>query len=195
MQAFVPARPLPRTALRPAATVELDLAALFEAHHGDVYRAAWRVTGNADDADDVVQTVFLRLARRGGERDGLGNPGGYLRRAAVNAALDLVRSRRRHEVVPLEDAAPDPAAPAPAALDDAQLRERLRAAVATLHPRGAEIFTLRYFEGYSNRQIAALLDSTESSIGVTLFRARERVRELLGSGLADATGTPDSAGA
>jgi len=190
VQALVPARHLPRAALRRAATV--DLNALFQAHHGDVYRAAWRVTGNADDADDVVQTVFLRLARRSGERDGLDNPGGYLRRAAVNAALDLVRSRHRREAFPLDDAAPDPAAPVPAAMDDAALRERLRAAVATLHPRGAEIFTLRYFEGYSNRQIAALLDSTESSIGVTLFRAREHVRSLLSAGEAGATGQIDT---
>lgn len=179
MQAILPVRSLPRVAMRSAATV--DLAALFQAHHGDVYRAAWRVTGNAEDADDVVQTVFLRLARRD-VADGFDNPAGYLRRAAVNAALDLVRARRRRDAVPLEDSAPDPAPTAPAAIDASMLRQRLRQAVAALHPRGAEIFTLRYFEGYSNRQIAALLDSTESSIGVTLFRARERVREALEAG-------------
>lgn len=180
MHALVPARPLPRAAVSSAGPV--DLAALFQAHHGDVYRAAWRVTGNADDADDVVQTVFLRLARRAPRGDGLDNPGGYLRRAAVNAALDLVRARRRHHDVALDDAPAEAASTAPPAEGDAALRERLRAAVAALHPRGAEIFALRYLEGYTNRQIATLLDSTESSIGVTLHRARERVRELLTAG-------------
>lgn len=186
MHALVPARPLPHAALSAAAPV--DLAALFQAHHGDVYRAAWRVTGDADDADDVVQTVFLRLARRGGGSDALDNPAGYLRRAAVNAALDLVRGRRRRDDVPLDAAPADAVASTAAPADDAGLRQRLRAAVAALHPRGAEIFALRYFEGYTNRQIAALLDSTESSIGVTLHRARERVREALSAGPADAAG-------
>lgn len=62
----------------------LALERLFDAHHRLVYGAAWRVTGNAADAEDVLQTVFLRLAGRDLSADLIENPEGYLRRAAVN---------------------------------------------------------------------------------------------------------------
>ena len=64
--------------------------ALFREHHGAVYRAAYRITGNAMDAEDVLQTVFTRLLRRERQRP-FRERGSYLHRAAVNAALDLMR--------------------------------------------------------------------------------------------------------
>src|SRR5512144_113470 len=81
------------------------LEAAFEAHHAAVFRAAYRVTGNATDAEDVLQTVFLRLLRRPTEAEAVESMGGYLRRAAVNAALDLMRSRQ-NAAVPLENLPP-----------------------------------------------------------------------------------------
>src|SRR4029077_5118889 len=59
----------------------------FRAHHGLVFRAAYRITGNAADAEDVLQTVFLRLARRGANSDAVENDESYLRRAAINATV------------------------------------------------------------------------------------------------------------
>src|SRR5947209_19969597 len=80
----------------------------FDAHHAMVFRAAYRVTGNAADAEDVLQTVFLRLA--GGDAAGpdptlesLDNMAAYLRRAAINASLNLLE-RKEHQTVPLESA-------------------------------------------------------------------------------------------
>ena len=182
-------------AARAASTTRL--AALYREHHRMAFKAAWRVTGDAQDAEDVLQTVFLRLAREGLPAK-LDNPAAYLNRAATNAALDVVRARKRRKVIPLEaphaadgserprhaaeevaatatDGAPD----RDAAHGAAELRARLRTAVAALSPRMAEIFTLRYFEGWGNKEIAAHLDTTESSIGVSLFRARKQVREAL----------------
>src|SRR4051812_4158311 len=71
------------------------LEALFREHHGAVYRAAYRITGNAMDAEDVLQTVFTRLLRREEQPDLSESAGSYLHRAAVNAALDLMRRRKR----------------------------------------------------------------------------------------------------
>src|SRR5260370_33098821 len=97
----------------PAGEPPADLGAIFEQHHGAVYRAAFRVTGNAMDAEDVLQTVFARLLRRSGDLDAADRAaapprldpsqavGSYLHRAAVNAALDLLRSRRRSRLVAL----------------------------------------------------------------------------------------------
>ena len=71
------------------------LERMFQEHHERVFRAAYRVTGNASDAEDVLQTIFLRLARREGDLGIDEASAGYFHRAAVNAALDLLRSRRR----------------------------------------------------------------------------------------------------
>lgn len=163
----------------------LDAGALYAAHARDVFRAAFRITGSVQDAEDVLQTVFLRLMRAA-DAASLDNPAGYLHRSAVNAALDLLRQRRRRATVTL-DGAPDDDATARDTADptatampsDNALRDELRTAVAALPARTGQIFALRYFEGYSNRQIADLLDTSENSIGVTLHRARARLRTAL----------------
>ncbi|MGD0268453.1 MAG: sigma factor, partial [Candidatus Sulfotelmatobacter sp.] len=64
-----------------------ELGTIFRAHYGLVFRTAYRITGNAGDAEDVLQTVFLRMLRRGRGAEPLENPESYLRRAAINAAL------------------------------------------------------------------------------------------------------------
>ena len=71
-----------------------ELETLFQAHHGRVFRTAQRITGSAADAEDVLQTVFLRLVRGQDDYDWSGNPEAYLSRAAINASLDLLRIDR-----------------------------------------------------------------------------------------------------
>ncbi len=70
------------------------LEPIYREHSKAVMQAAYRVTGNAEDAEDVLQTVFIRLARRSNPPDLSGGPLPYLRRAATNAALDIVQSKR-----------------------------------------------------------------------------------------------------
>jgi RNA polymerase sigma factor (sigma-70 family) len=60
------------------------------------------------------------------------------------------------------------------------LRERLRVAVAQLHPTAAEMFSLRYFEGYDNAEVAKLMDTSEGTVAVTLHRTRTRLQKELG---------------
>src|SRR5436190_3880995 len=90
----------------PSRTPLRDLETAFREHSTMVYRAACRITGNAEDAEDVLQTVFLRLARREDSAEEVGHVPGYLRKAAVNAALDLMRSRQRARLMPLEEVEP-----------------------------------------------------------------------------------------
>jgi RNA polymerase sigma factor (sigma-70 family) len=179
-------------ATRPGAGPPADLAAVFEKHHGAVYRAAYRITGNAMDAEDVLQTVFTRLLRRpaapaaGGGHDRLDlsqSAGSYLHRAAVNAGLDLLRSRRRSRLVALGDVEQeliDEESPGPERRSSSrELGRRLRAALSRLSPRQAEIFTLRYLEGMENLEIARLLGSSQTAIAVILHRARHRLQREL----------------
>jgi RNA polymerase sigma-70 factor, ECF subfamily len=164
------------------------LQEIFQGHHGSVLRAAYRITGNSTDAEDVLQTVFMRLARRPADAPPMDNIGAYLHRAAVNAALDLVRDRREGQHVPLETQAPLLAAPVPAPdsqMEAREIQDFIRLAVARLAPRAAEVFALHYFEGYSNSEIAGMLEISASGVGVTLHRARTRLQEEIKSFLGE----------
>src|SRR5437763_12235138 len=81
-----------------------QLEEIFRAHQVCVLRAAYRVTGSMADAEDVAQSVFLRLARGDIASRRITHLESYLQRSAVNAALDLLRARRGRETVPVEPA-------------------------------------------------------------------------------------------
>jgi RNA polymerase sigma-70 factor (ECF subfamily) len=157
------------------------VAALFAEHHERVFRVARRITGNASDAEDVLQTVFLRIMRRDEPPLRADDAANYLHRAANNAALDLLRRRKAARSEPIEDAErlhdhePSPEA----AREGAEIRDKLRAALAELNPRAAEIFVMRYFDGYGNREIARLLNTTWSTVAVTLHRTRAKLQKDL----------------
>ncbi|MGH9393986.1 MAG: RNA polymerase sigma factor [Terriglobales bacterium] len=148
--------------------------ALFQAHSRALFRTACRITGSAADAEDVLQTVFLRLLRGGARAAALEQPFAYLRRAAVNAALDVVRARGAGEWAECDDFA----APVPAAADP-ELRRALRRALARLPPRSAEIFVLRHLEGIANRDIARMLSLSAVHVAVVLHRARRQLQREL----------------
>jgi RNA polymerase sigma-70 factor, ECF subfamily len=156
----------------PNQTAAGELGRVFEEHHRRIYRAAYRITGNATDAEDVLQSVFLRLA--GAERPRLeaDNADSYLYRAAINAALDLCRSRWRTGRVEVE--VPD--AGGGQAAEEVEMRSWLRRALTVLSERQAEVFVLRHLEGYDNREIAELLGTSPAVVAVTLFRARTQLQ-------------------
>lgn len=159
-----------------AAGRPLELESVFREHHAAVFAAAYRVTGNAADAEDVLQTVFLRLARREEPIASVTNLHGYLHRSAVNAALDTLRSRTAARQEPMED--PDAFA-APAAGSDAVLRDWLAHALKQLNPKHAEMFTLRYVQDLDNQEIAALMNTSKAVVAITLFRVRKQLQRAL----------------
>ena len=151
---------------------------LFREHHGFVYRTAYSVTGTRHDAEDVLQTIFLRLLRRGLPDDFRKNPKGYLHRAAVNASLNVVRARRRQRVT--GDIESLRAIPAVVDSDPAnEMRERLIRAMAELRPRVVEILVLRYEHDCSDADIARMLGTSRGVVAVTLYRARARLKKAL----------------
>ena len=155
-------------------TLTRDFSQSFEAHHGLVFRTAYRITGNAADAEDVLQTIFLRLLRMAPTAELPENEESYLRRAAVNASVDLIRARHAERSVPLNEAV---AESGKAANED--LRDALRRALAGLNPQAAEIFALRYFEDFTNREIARALRISQVSVAVKLHRARHQLQKEL----------------
>jgi RNA polymerase sigma-70 factor (ECF subfamily) len=181
-----------RTHDGPEETPAQDLTAVFEEHHRQIFHAAYRVTGNAQDAEDVLQTVFLRLARRGAAHGLRDNPGGYLHRSAVNAALDVVRSRKSARVTALENVEAvlsddDPNRAPDRRQVGVEILEHVRAALGRLNPRTAEVFALRYLEGYGNHEIADMLGTSRSTIAVMLHRARHKLKDEIRSLAGDAS--------
>ncbi len=158
---------LPSTAL-PVAFNEL-----YERFADLVYRAALRVTGSPSDAEDALQTVFLRLWNREDLAQTAQAPEAYFRRAAVNAAVDVLRRRSRRAERPPEDGLTAPAS-------SPILKEQLRRAIAQLPARDAELFTLRYIEGISNTELAAIFGMDRITIGTRLHRIRQVLQESLG---------------
>jgi RNA polymerase sigma-70 factor (ECF subfamily) len=158
---------------------------VFRAYHGLVFRTAYRITSNAADAEDVSQVVFLRLFRREAQGNVLENEESYLRRAAINAALDVLRSRQSDRTVELPDLPAEPAHE-----DPRELRQALGRALAQLKPRPAEIFALRFLEGFSNPQIARMLGISQVLVAVIVHRTRQQLRKELGAYLL--TGTKET---
>jgi len=163
----------------PVIAIPDELDRVFQAHHGLVFRTAYRVTGNAGDAEDVLQTVFLRMLRRGPGADPLENVESYLRRAAINAALDVIRSRQADQTVPLPEDSSDLMPTTPAQADVSGLRQGLSRAMSHLKPMQAEIFALRFLEGLSNRQIAETLGISQVRVAVIVHRTRLQLRKEL----------------
>jgi RNA polymerase sigma-70 factor, ECF subfamily len=164
-----------------------SLEGLFERHHNRVFRTAHRITGSAADAEDVLQTVFLRVARGQESVATAENPEAYFARAAINASLDLLRGRSRSRAVSIDDvenrasmaafvSKHDPAKHQ----EDRELRELLIEALSRLGPTAAQMFALRYFEGFSNGEIGKVMKTSSLVVGVTLHRARARLRKEIG---------------
>ncbi len=151
------------------------LERIFTEHKDLVFRAAYRVTGNAGDAEDVLQVVFLRLLRQERPPEII-HMRAYLHRAAVNAALDLIRLRKEAHI-PLEDEAATAETAVAGGQIAGELREWLRQALARLNPRWAEMFVLRFVEGYSNGEIAAMMKTSAAVVAVLLHRSRAQLKK------------------
>ena len=152
-------------------SVLAGFAELYERHYEAVFRAALRVTGNPADAEDVLQTVFLRVLSRSEGDDAARRPAAYFRRAAVNAAVDVLRRRELHAESVYDDRAPHAAVHPPSLL-----KERLRRAIATIDSDDATLFLLRHVEGLSNEELAGIFQLEKNNVAVRLHRIRRRLQ-------------------
>jgi len=166
---------LPGVTKRPLAQ---EFERIFREHHELVYRTAYGVTGRAEDAEDVLQTIFLRLLGREFPPDLEKNPRAYLYRAAVNVSLNTIKQRQRHvltnEAERFESAT--------SSTDSTVLEEQhdhLYQAIARLDSDDAQIVILRYLHNYSDADIAKLLHKSRTVIAVRLYRSRARLRKLI----------------
>ncbi len=148
-------------------TAPAGFAELYERHYEAVFHAALRVTGNPADAEDVLQTVFLRVLAGSGDVGDMTLPAAYFRRAAVNAAVDVLRRRELRAASVYDDSAPHAAVQPPVLL-----KERLRRAIAALESDDASLFLLRHVEGLSNEELAEMFEIEKNNVAVRLHRIR-----------------------
>jgi RNA polymerase sigma-70 factor (ECF subfamily) len=159
---------------------------LVERHSRSVFRLAYRLTGNEQDAEDVVQETFLRAYKQLSRYDGRASFHTWIYRIAANYGLDLLRSRKRmdnrrqddDELSPL-DSVPDDAIAADRLVYATQLQHRIDSAMNQLSEQERTAFVMRHFEGLSIEEIGEALGVAESATKNSIFRAVQKLRRAL----------------
>ena len=144
-----------------------------EKYLGSVYRAAFSVCGNKEDAEDATQETFIKFIKSKREYESDEHVKAWLLRAALSCARDIGRSKARRRTMPLEEAADTPV------FEDESDGELFKA-VMTLNPKYREVIHLFYYEDYSIRQISKILKLSESNVKVRLMRGRSMLKATLG---------------
>lgn len=147
---------------------------LYQRYSETVYRAALRVTGNAADAEDVLQSVFLRMISSRVDLDPDRSPEYYLRRAATHASIDLIRRKGW-----LAETEIDESRDYGSRENSALLKERLRRAIAKLPAEDAELFVLCYLEGYTYDELAEQFQTERGTIASRLHRIKAVLQKQL----------------
>jgi RNA polymerase sigma-70 factor (ECF subfamily) len=161
---------------------------LVEQHSRAVFRLAFRMTGNEQDAEDVVQETFLRAYRQLDKYEARSSFSTWLYRIASNYSLDLIRMRKRHEdkrergkaderdilqTLPVNTPGPD------RILYSSQVQERVNEALNELSAQERTAFVLRHFEGLSIDEIGETLGTGTNATKHSIFRAVQKLRRSL----------------
>jgi RNA polymerase sigma-70 factor (ECF subfamily) len=160
--------------------------ALVEQHSRSAFRLAFRMTGNEQDAEDVVQESFIKAYRQLGRFESRANFGTWLYRIVANCSVDLMRAKQaRHDQIrgdSIDAAVELPAAdlPGPVRLaQSAEIESRVQSALGSLSPLERAAFTLRHYEGRSIDEIGATLRLGTSAAKHSVFRAVKKLRAAL----------------
>jgi RNA polymerase sigma-70 factor (ECF subfamily) len=163
---------------------------LVERHSRSVYKVAYRVTGNPDDAEDVVQETFLKAYRQLDRFEERASFGTWLHRIAWNCSVDLLRSRPKREQAEEADTLEQlgsthatvtgSAAPSPERLmASVQVSERVKEAMGRLSPLERAAFVMRHYEGRSIEEISQALEIRANAAKHSIFRAVRKMRLAL----------------
>jgi RNA polymerase sigma-70 factor (ECF subfamily) len=145
-----------------------------------LYNAAFWILRRAEDASDITQIVFLKVAERLDEYDPRYKFFSWIYRIAVNESLNALRRNGREEALGDEvDIAVAESANPESQLGEAQRSRRIRNALMSMPTSDRMVLTLRHFGECSYEEMARILDLDEKTVKSRLFEARQRLRELL----------------
>ncbi len=168
---------------------------LVDRHSRTLYRLAFRMTGRAEDAEDIVQDTFIRAFRQLSRFEARSNVSTWLYRIAFNCAVDYLRSRPRREVA-TEDAALERLAPASSGptMDDlvyaGEIGARVHHALGGLSENERAAFLMRHYHGCSIEEIGHTLGMKTSATKHSIFRAVKKMRAAMQSFVATAEQRP-----
>ena len=161
---------------------------LVERHSRSLFRLAFRMTGNEQDAEDIVQDSFLRAYRRIGKFDERASFGTWLYRITVNCSLDLVRARKRRseqsgsanpEMDDLIQSLPSTGATPDRMAMSGEARQRIAEAMEELSASERTAFVLRHFEGMCIDEVSRVLGCRPGAARHCVFRAVQKLRRAL----------------
>lgn len=144
-----------------------DVLPLFHRYKDDVYRLALSCTRSPQEAEDICQSVFLKLMEHPDITPG--KEKAWLMQVTVNQCRSLLRSHWWSRTDPIPDTIPDKAAES----------DVVREAVMALDPKYRVVIYLYYYEQYTVKEIAKLLHISTSNVSTRLFRAREILKKRL----------------
>jgi len=152
---------------------------LVDRHLKRTHALAQRITGKPQEAEDVAQEAFLRVWIHAGDWSAQkGRFSTWFYRIVTNLCIDHLRGNSR-EMVEIDAEWADASPGMAAQLHRQQLGQRVAAEVARLPPRQKTALALCYYEGFSNAEAAAILDTTTGAVEALLVRARRGLQERL----------------
>ncbi|HEX2190850.1 MAG TPA: RNA polymerase sigma factor [Longimicrobiaceae bacterium] len=170
-------RPGPRVV--PGSPEPPSFERIYRDNSGRVYALCLRMTGDANRAGELTQDVFVRAWRKLGSFRGEGEVAAWLRRIALNLALNTVRSdRRRHARV--ETTGTPEAFERGGRESSPETRITLERAIAALPAGARTVFVLHDIEGYKHEEIATMTGTAVGTTKAQLHRARKLLREAIG---------------
>src|ERR1700692_2785746 len=165
---------------------------LVDRHTRSVFRLAYRMTGNAQDSDALVQETFLRAYKQLTRQEARSSFSTLLYRIAANYSLDLVRMRKRHGEVPMTEssasgddtpemihALPSHAAGPERLLMSSEVQQTVTSTLNDLSQQERTAFVLRHFEGQSIEEISGALGLSGNAAKHSIFRAVQKLRRAL----------------
>ena len=165
---------------------------IVERYQGEIYRIAWRLTQNYDDASDVVQETFLRMYRALRSWTGKAEFSTWVYRIAVNTALDYLRRQAKHyrRRVYIDETAEESLeyrqrlegieynVPRNGAQSN-QHRELIHKLLLRLSPMQRKCFLLHYYQELSIQEVSEIVRCSVGSVKRHIFRAKKRLKKLL----------------
>ena len=155
-------------------------AALVVRYQRPIYNAAFWILRRTEDASDIAQTVFLRVAQRLDEYDARYKFFSWIYRIAVNESLNLLRRSGREEGLDDDVDLPGPRGDEPEQrAAAAQLSARIRSALMCMSTGDRMVLMLRHFSECSYQEIGEILDLDEKRVKSRLYEARQQLRGML----------------
>ena len=155
-------------------------AGLVVRYQRPIYNAAYRVLGNAEDASEITQVVFMKVAEQLDDYDPSFKFFSWIYRISINESLNLLRRNKREQPLDEEIDLPDSEYASPEArMIAAQQSARIQSALMGMKVEHRVVLTLRHFSDCSYGEIGQILELDDKTVKSRLYEARQRLRELL----------------